>query len=208
MSLQLEFLADQKKFILQLPLDDSSDILEETCQDELGEFFDLIGPLSETDELSIPSQTISKVLLINSIKKIIGKIDNDKSIRVKQYRISCEQFKIVNCWCLKGIVFKDKTDYHTITRTKHGCILERQVLSEDGTKMISVDPINLDTGIIATENIGPVCISAKKTKPPLYFRLKKLLTFLNFVKTDSIIVIGDEIGKFVRNDDDIDDEYL
>jgi hypothetical protein len=208
MSLQLEFSVEREKFILQLPLDDSLDILDETCQDELGEFFDLIGPLSETDELSIPSQTISKVLLINSIKKIIGKVDNDKSIRVKQYRISCEQFKIANCWRLKGIILKGKTDYYTITQTKNGCILERQVLSEDGTKMVSVDPISLDVGIIETENVGSVCISAKKTKPSLYFRLKKLLTFLNSVKTDSIIVIGDEMGKFVQNDDDIDDEYL
>jgi hypothetical protein len=208
MSLQLEFLAEQKKFILQLPLDDSLDILEKSCITELGDFFDIIGSLSETDGLSIPSQTISKTSLISSIKKIISIVDNNKSLREKQYRISCESLKIPDCRCLSGIVLKDRDGYYRIEKTKNKCILEKKELSRNGKEMVNVNPIELSEGIIETKNMGLICISARKTKPSLYFRLKKLLTFLNSVKTDTIIVIGDEIGKFVQDNEYLDDEYL
>jgi hypothetical protein len=196
MSLQLEFFAERKKFILQLPLDDSSDVLEESCQNELGDFFDIIGPLSKTNGSSIPSQTISRVSLINVIKKIISKVDSDKSIRVKQYRISCEQLKIANCWCLSGIVLKDQKGYYHIEKTKKGCILEKKLV--EGTKVSWVNPVNLEVGTIETENMGLICISAKKTKPTLYFGLKRLLAFLNSMKVELIQVMGDEIGVFIR----------
>jgi hypothetical protein len=203
MSLQLEFLADQKKIILQLPLDDSSDVLEESCQNELNVFFDLIKPLPSKGSL-IPSQMIPKISLVNSIKNIINIIDKDKSLRVKQYRISCEFLKFHDCRCLNGIVLKGQEGYYCITKEKNRCILEKQVLSEDGTKVLYVDPIDLNTGIIETNNMGVICISAKKTKPTLYFRLKKLMIFLNSIKTDTILVVGDEIGEF--NQDDFDEQ--
>ncbi|MDR2706964.1 MAG: hypothetical protein LBC02_14390 [Planctomycetaceae bacterium] len=199
MSLQLEFRAEQGKFILQLPLDDSSNVLDTSCHDELKEFFGLIGPLSPTGS-SIPLQTIPKISLVNSVKKIISRVDNDKSLRVKQYRISCESLNTFNCRCLSGIVLKGQEGYHHIERTEKGCILEKQLV--EGTQVSFINPVKLETGIIETENMGTVCISAKKTKPTLYFRLKKLLNFLNSIKTDTIFVTGDEIGEFDQEDFD------